>query len=202
MLVSKMLDYIRLEVHDKEKSRFTDEDLILLLRKSLRRLEHIIFRNDIQQGKITYGFTTIPGISDYDLPDDYMTDVGLYKGNGVALVKKTDQQWQTIVSTGEATVYIVRENSIYIASTPKASTAMTLVYWPRLDVDDLALTDDMPYAGKFDDMIADYVSLRAKNIDEMSLDFDTQLLSDLENQVLTTYGTVAPITVKMRGWCP
>ena len=202
MLVSDLLGDIRLELTDEQSSRFSDADLMRLLRKGLRRLGHILFRNDIQQGKLTYGFTTIPGISDYDLPDDYMTDVGLYKANGVSLVKKTDQQWQTIVSTGEATVYIVRENSIYIGSTPQASTAMTMVYWPRLDVSGLAVTDDMPYAGKFDDMVGDYVSLRAKNIDEMSLEFDTQLLSDLENQVLTTYGTVAPITVKMRGWCP
>ena len=202
MLISDLLGDIRLELTDQQNSRFSDDDLMRLLRKGLRRLGHTLFRNDVQQGKLTYPFTSIPGIADYDLPEDYMTDVGLYAPNGVSLTKQTDQQWQTIVSTGESTVYIVRENRIYIAGTPTASQVLTLVYWPRLDVSTLTIDDDMPYAGKFDDMVGDYVALRAKNIDEMSLAFDTQLLQDLENQVLTTYGTVAPITVKMRGWCP
>lgn len=202
MLISDLLQDIRLELTDKAQSRFSDADLLRIVAKGVRRLGHILFRNDIEAGKQSFPFYTIPTISEYPLPDDFMKEVGIYKPNGVSLVNQTDKQWETIISAKESSVYIIRAGSIYIAGTPTTNTAMNLIYWARLDTSTLTVDDPMPYDGKFDDMIAEYVAMRAKNIDEEDVSLDTTLLSDMENQILTTYGAQTPIVVRQRGWLP
>jgi hypothetical protein len=131
-----------------------------------------------------------------------MKDVGLYKPNGVSLPCQTDKQWETIVSAKETSVYIIRAGTLYIAGTPEASMEMKLIYWKLPEVVDISVSDDMPYDGKFDYMVAEYVAMRLKNIDESDVSRDVELLADMENQILATYGSLTPTVVRQRGWLP
>ena len=90
MLISNLIADIRLELTDKAASRFSDDDLLRLIRKGVRRLGHILFRNDIEAGRSSFPFYTTPTIAEYPLPDDFMKEVGLYKPNGISLVNQTD----------------------------------------------------------------------------------------------------------------
>ncbi len=58
----------------------------------------------------------------------------------------------------------------------------------------------MPWNGRLDDMIIEYVSLRLKNLDEMDASLDLQLLQDFETQILQAYAPVAPNIVDGSGW--
>lgn len=202
MLISQLIEDVRFDISDMESSRFTDERILFVVKKALVRLAHILFRNDIEAGRLTYEFTTIEGIADYSLPYDFMKDVGLFKPNGVSLPCQTDKQWETIVSAKECSVYIIRGGTLYIAGTPATAIPMKLIYWKLPEVSELTLTDEMPYNGKFDYMVAEYVAMRLKNIDESDVSRDVELLADMENQILATYGSQTPTVVRQRGWLP
>ncbi len=202
MVISQLITDIRLDINDRESSRFTDAEILSVVKKALVRLAHILFRNDIEAGRLTYEFTTIEGVSDYPLPYDFMKDVGLYKPNGISLPCQTDKQWETIISANESSVYIIRAGTLYIAGTPTTSTQMKLIYWKLPEVLELTVDDEMPYNGKFDYMVAEYVGMRLKNIDESDVSRDVELLADMENQILATYGSQTPTVVRQRGWLP
>jgi hypothetical protein len=58
----------------------------------------------------------------------------------------------------------------------------------------------MPWSGKIDDIIVEYVSLRIKNLDEMDVSIDLQLLQDMENQILQAYAPTSVLVTDGSGW--
>lgn len=201
MTIGELIDEIRLELTDELKTRWSDAQMLRILGKGYRRLSHVLYRNDVELGRAVHRFDTEPGREDYPLPADFMADYGLYRdGTKTKLVKQSDDSWELLSSPGESTSWLIRGDNLYVAGTPSGSYAMTLVYWPLLDTASLDLESPTPFGGKLDDIVAEYAALRLKNIDEMDVSLDAQLLQDLENNLLTTYSAISPVTVTRRGW--
>ena len=203
MLVSEAINEIRIELDDLLSTRWTDANILTLIKKAVRRLGGILYTNDISVGKKTYAFSTVNGTQAYALPTDFMADVGVFRQDTLSpVLKVSDYQWEIMsASVGESLYYIVRTESlgspaedvaaILFKSTPASAVSMRLVYWPRLDSLTFTTSSDLPYNGMFDDMLLEYVAMRCKNIDEMNVNTDAQLLQEMENKVVAAYGSVA-----------
>lgn len=223
MTIADLITEIRLDLTDKDKTRWTDADMLILVKKAGRRLQHILFRNDIQAGKVPYTITTVAGTNAYALPSDFMTDVGMWRDDGLLLEKLTDARFYGATSGSECVAYYVLDK-IYIYAMPASERTLTLLYWPRIDLStdtssvssawigsdgafqilgsDWTPGSATPWGGKFDDLLIEYVIFRCKNADEMDVSEEKALLADMENNILATYGTVAPTIVRQRGWLP
>lgn len=201
MTVADLLDEIRLELTDELKTRWSDEQMLKIVAKGYRRLSHVLYRNDVELGRAAHRFETEAGREDYPLPSDFMADYGLYRdGTNTKLAKQSDDSWEQLTAPGEASVWLIRGDNLYLAGAPSAAYGMTLLYWPLLDASLLDLDSPTPFNGKLDDLVAEYAALRLKNIDEMDVSLDTQLLQELENNLLNTYSAISPVTVTRRGW--
>lgn len=201
MTIQDLLDEIRLELTDEAKTRWSDQQMLKAVGKAYRRLSHVLYRNDVELGRAVHAFVTEPGREDYPLPVDFMADQGLYRDAPKArLAKQSDDSWQLLSGPAEATAWLIRGDNLYLAGTPQGAYPMTLVYWPLIDVAQLDPDAPTPFGGKLDDLVADYAALRLKNIDEMDVTLDSQLLQDLENNLLNTYSALSPVTQTRRGW--
>lgn len=199
--IADLVGDIRLELTDEQKTRWTDDQMLRVLGKAYRRMGHALFRNDVEAGRSLYRFDTDPGCEEYPLPADFMAESGLYRQDThIRLEKQSDDSWERLVSPADSTAWVVRGDFLRIAAAPAGTYPMLLVYWPRVDTDSLSLESATPFGGKFDDMVVEYAALRFKNIDEMDTSADLQLLTDMENNLLNTYASIAPTTVTRRGW--
>lgn len=201
MTIGDLIGEIRLELTDEQKTRWTDEQMLKILGKAYRRLSHVLYRNDVELGRMVWHFDTETGREDYPLPGDFMADYGLYRdATKTKLAKQSDDSWEQLSHPGECTAWLIRGDNLYIACAPSDSYGLTLVYWPLLDTASMDLESPTPFGGKFDDLVAEYAALRLKNIDEMDVSLDSQLLQDLENNLLSTYSAISPVTIGRRGW--
>lgn len=202
--IADVLEDIRIELNDEQKSRWElDATLVKLVAKSIRRLSHILQRNEIPFARKYYTVTTASGTADYDLPDDFMAVVGLFRDStNKEIDQYSDAAFERIASATELAAYCIRDGQIKIDSAPTGEETLTLIYWPKIDTSAYSTATETPWDGRLDDLIAEYCALRCKNIDEMDLTIDAQLMSDLENNVLSTYGTLNPTMSTMRGWLP
>ena len=201
MTIADLIDEIRLELTDEQKTRWSDEQMLRIVGKGYRRLSHVLYRNDVELGRSVLRFDTEPGREDYPLPADFMADYGLYRdGTNTRIAKQSDDSWEQLSSPGECAAWLIRGDMLYLAAAPSAAYGLTLVYWPLLDSAILDMDSPTPFGGKLDDLVAEYAALRLKNIDEMDVSQDSQLLQDLENNLLNTYSAISPVTVSRRGW--
>ena len=202
MLVSEALNEIRIELDDTLSTRWTDANLVTLIKKAVRRLGNILYTNDISVGKKTYTFPTVNGTAAYALPADFMADVGIFRQDTkVPILKVSDYQWEIMGTVTEAAYYIVRTESVgspaedaaavLFKGVPASIISMKLVYWPRLDSLSFTTATELPYNGMFDDILLEYVTMRCKNIDEMNINTDAQLLQEMESKVVAAYGSTA-----------
>ena len=200
-LISDIIADMRLELTDEQQTRWTDTQALLAIGRGIRRIAHILFRNDIELGRTVTNFDTSPGEAQYSLPDDFMAPYGLYRaGKRAKLQKESDDSWEQLQSPEESTSWIIRGDYLYIAETPADAYTMNLVYWAVPDTSALTIIDDSPYSGKLDDSIALYASLILKNVDEMEATVDAQILQEIEKGILETYSSISPETVGRRGW--
>jgi hypothetical protein len=70
------------------------------------------------------------------------------------------------------------------------------LHYPRVTVDQIS----SPWDGRLDDLIVEYAALRAKNVDEMNLQLDKELMGELETRLLENYNRLQPQISQMRGW--
>jgi hypothetical protein len=206
-LVSDIITRLRLELTDKNNSRWSDADLILWIRKAISRATPILYRNSVQFSRSTAPVTTVAAQGSYALPTDFGTPYGLYRdSNHTKLTLRTEDEWEQIASSGECTnwaiLYSAGVQKLFIAGTPSTVETLTLIYYPVIDTSAFTTTSTMPWGGKIDDMIVDYVRVIAMNADEMSVQQDIQLMSDLENNILSFYGGQSPSVISRAGWNP
>lgn len=199
-----VIDEIRMEYPDGDATRWTEAQALRIIGKAARRISHILYRNDIPGGRIVTTYTTSPTVDSYALPADFMAPYGLYRdGQHKRIQQENEDSWAILSAPVELGHWLVRGDNFLVSAAPTSAESLTLVYWPLYDITVTkawTASDEMPWGGKFDDIIAEYAALRLKNIDEMDAGFDAQLLQDLENNILNTYASVDPSTVTRRGW--
>ena len=183
--------------------RWSDADILSLIKRAIRRAEHVLRANEISVGRAYYTVTTSIGEDEYSLPTDFMAPLGMFRdGTHQKLELCNDETWETIVSSTEVSSWVIRSGKIYIGAAPAGVETLTLVYWPKLDLSGYGLDTHMPWDGMFDEAILEYVALRCRSADDANAMSNEQMLAQLESLILETYGEYNPKTSIMRGTSP
>ncbi len=199
--IADIIAEVRLELDDALSTRWTDLQLIRMIGKAFRRINHILYRNDIELGRYVETITVQSGDTSFALPYDFLVDSALFRDDThERLEKMTEDEWLSITSAPELSTYIIRGDFAFVADIPEVERSLTLIYWPQVQTSDLDEDTPSPYGGKLDDLVVEYAALRCKNIDEMDASTDMQLMQDLENNVLNTFSAITPTTISRRGW--
>lgn len=205
--VSGVISQIRLELNDQASARWSDANLLLWIRKAITRISPILYRNSVQLARSTATVTTVASQASYTLPTDFGTPYGLYRdSNHTKLTQRTEDEWEQITSAGECTNWSILYSSgvqkIYITGTPSTVETLTLIYYPIIDTSAYTTASTMPWGGKLDQIIVDYVRLCCLNADEQSITTDVQLMTDIENNILNFFGGQSPLVIQRAGWNP
>ena len=201
--ISSLITELRTDLNDDDSSRFTDTKLLNYFKKAIRRANRIVQRNGIQFAKTKGAINTSASLDYVALPTDFDVWHGLYRDDThKEIPRKTERDWETILSASAmANCLLDQANSrIYFNATPGAVVALTLWYYPLIDPAAYTTATTTPWSGRLDDIIMEYVGLRAKNLDEMDARFDQALLTDMENQILQAYAPNAPTILEGSGW--
>ena len=204
-LISALLTELRTDLSDDSSTRFSDTQLLNLMKKAIRRCNRIVQRNGIQFAKKKATLTTIANQDYLTLSDitDFDVPIGLWRSDTkVKIPFRTEAQWEQIISaTNVSHAMLDYENDkILFQSTPSSALTLNFYYYPTIDPSAYTTASTTPWAGRLDDIIMEYAGLRCKNIDEMDASFDQQLLMDVENQILQSYAPNAPTIVEGEGW--
>lgn len=203
-LVSDVITDIRYQIHDPDSTRFSDAYILNIVKLAIRRTNRILQRNGIQFAKKYTDLTTTDDVAYIAMPDDFDVDIGLYKtGSYDSLTKQTEDVWEQLVGTIVNAHYMLDyvNSRILLKATPTDSTTtLRLWYYPKVDPSAYTTASTMPWSGKLDDIIAQYVTSRLYNIDEMDVSHETQLLIDLEQNILQAYQPLAQQRVAQNGW--
>jgi hypothetical protein len=200
MLVSDLLSYVRRGLGSSASSRWEDADILSAAQVATVRAQGILQRNNIAFGRTSVEFDTVAETSDYDVPGDIAAVYGLWKRTSTPqqLRHVTIDEWESIITAREATVFAIDGESLKIAGTPQSAISMVLHYWPIAPT--LSLSGSTPWNGRLDYVIGDYCRARLYNNDEMEVSQDIQLLQDLENNIVSQFSEMAPKMVTRRGW--
>jgi hypothetical protein len=202
-LCSDVITSIRYEVNDPDSTRFTDTTILAYVKRAVTRANRIAERNALQFAKKKATLTTVANQSYVSLPTDFDVDIGLWRDSLHTKISKcTEASWEQIISASVlAAWYLDVENSkILFNSTPTSVETLTFYYFPKIDVSSYATTTTMPWSGRLDDIIVEYVSLRLKNIEEMDVTVDLQMLQDFENQITQAYAPTSVLVTEGSGW--
>lgn len=198
--ISDIISDVRIELGDTRTPRWTDEQLLSLIKRSIRRAELILRENSIQIGRAYETITTVAGEDEYDLPEDFFAPIGLYRdGTHMEIQLCDDETWEQIVSAAEISAWIIRGENIYITEAPTSVETLTLVYWPKLDLSSYDDATEMPWGGALDEAIVEYVALRCRLSDDSNAASNEQNLMQLEHLILSAYGSYRPMKSIMRG---
>ncbi len=200
MSISAMLSDIRLELTDEQKTRWTDEQLTQFVNKSIRRINQVLVRNEINFARAVLDVEFNPDGTIHQFPQSgtMVAIYGLYrKDTNQRLDEVLPEQWETIVSCAPLTVWtIINEVALYRDPVAEDPVAGKLVYYPVVTVDPV----DSPWEGRLDDCIVEYASFRCKNVDEMRLSQDKELMADLEERIISNYKRLEQQHHYAAGW--
>lgn len=202
--VAAVITNIRQELSDEFDTRWNDSQLIRFIGQAVNRAQHVGVRNDLQFLKDKAELVFDSGESSKPLPDGFLTDIGLWNaGTKAKITKVSETEWESAASPQEASQYMLEGVNLVIQGVPTAETTLRLRYFKGCDLETLkADAAEMPWNGVLDELIMEYAALRARKIDRDESAADLELLKDLENNILNTYGSQSVTVVKSRGWLP
>lgn len=203
-LVSDVITTIRYNVEDVDATRFSAGTVLSLVKQAVNRANRVLQRNGIQFAKKYTDLTTTEDQAYLSMPDDF--DVDIYLGqttSGAKLIKQTEAEWNANISASANSYYYLDyvNSRIWIRGTPSDSTTtIRLYYYPTVDTSAYATTTTMPWGGRLDDIIIEYVCFRLHNIAQMDVSIELQLIQDFENQILEAYRPLQQTLVEPEGW--
>jgi hypothetical protein len=204
-LISSLITEIRTDISDDDSTRFTDTKILNVIRKAIRRANRIVQRNGLQFAKkkasvttvANQAYVTLSSITDFDIL------IGLWRTDTHEQIPfATETAWESIITASALANALLDygNDKIQLNGAPSSAVDMNLWYYPAIDPSAYTTATSTPWAGRIDDIIMEYTSNRLKNIDEMDLSFDTQLMTDMENQILQAYAPNSPTVVEGAGW--
>jgi hypothetical protein len=192
-------------LNDDDSTRFTDTQILNVIKKAIRRANRIVQRNGLQFGKKKATLTTVASQAYLLLSSvtDFDVWIGLWRDDlHQKITMASEDEWESVVSPSALDYchldYV--NDKIEFAAAPSSAQTLTLWYYPTVDPSAYAVGTSTQWAGRIDDIIAEYTANRLKNIDEMDVSFDTKLLTDLENQILQAYAPNSPTIIDGSGW--
>lgn len=195
--IGDIIENTRVELYD-DADDWSDEKMLVLAKKAIRRVNHILFQLGVRIGKSQQSFNTVVGTSLYALPSDFMAPDALYRTDtDERLEFLSDDTWLRVPDVSSSSQCLwwridPLNSNIEIAGTPDEVIAMQFLYWPRLDTSAYTALTAMPWLGYFDEAIEDYLALRCKNTDEMTIAQDLQLAGELEKRVMLVMDSWSP----------
>lgn len=200
MTFETMINELRLELDDPDKSRWTDDQLLIGCKRAVRRLQAILTKHDIAFAKSFKDFTTVPATEAYKIGDGEAVDISdlgapidLYRTDTDEVITHvTADQYTRLHNPSAHKYWMYYNDSIYLAGTISTATALRFWYWPML-TQTITTATTVPHGDKMADIILDYTAARMKNIDEMNITMDMQLLGEMENHVLAFCQRFNPI---------
>lgn len=203
-LVSDVILDIRYEINDASKTRWTtDTPILAYVKRAVNRANRICQRNSLHFAKKKVPIPTVAGVASVVLPADFDIDIGLWRdATHTQIVKKSESQWEQIITASVLTNWMLdsANSLILLTGTPATVENLTLHYFPTVDASGWTVASTMPWDGRLDDIIVDYVSLRLKNVDEMDASADIQMMTDFENQIIQSYSSLNPTIIPSEGW--
>ena len=203
--ISALITEIRTDISDDDSTRFTDAQILNVIKKAIRRANRIVQRNGIQFGKKKAVLTTVKDQSYLTLSDttDFDVPISLYRTDTKEIIPfRTEFQWERVISAAalEHALLDYENDKISFNATPSSALTLNFWYYPTVDPSAYTTATSTPWSGRIDDIIMEYAINRLKNIDEMDVGYDTKLLTDMENQLLQAYAPNAPTQVESAGW--
>lgn len=204
--ISTLITELRVDINDDDSTRFSDTQLLALMKKAIRRANRICQRNEIQFAKKSVALSTVASQAYIDISStvsDFDVWIGLFRDSDhTQITPRTEREWETD-QTQVANTYcrLDQVNSkIYLNGTPDSVVTLTFWYYPTVDPSAYTTASSTPWNGRLDDILIEYVRMRALNADEFDLSFDTQLMTDMENQILGAYKSNSVTIVNGNGW--
>ena len=203
-LVSDIITDIRDEISDEASTRFdTDAPILRYIKRAILRANRIAQREGMQFAKKKATLTTVASQAYVAIPTDFDVDIALFRPADYSTIRKcSEMEWNAIISASVLEYYYLDlENSqVLFNGTPDAAESLYLYYFPKIDTSAYTTATTMPWGGKLDDIIVEYVALRLKNKDEMDVTVDLQLLTDFESQILKAYRPTSIMSTEGVGW--
>jgi hypothetical protein len=206
-LISALITEIRTDIADDDSTRFSDTQILNMMKRAIRRANRIAIRNKLQFAKKSAAITCVAdqayvtlstSITDFDVMIKLFLD-----DSHEEIPFRTELEWETL-KAGEAELANAfldyANDKIQFNGTPSTAETLTCWYFPTVDPSAYTTASSTPWSGRLDDIIMEYVALRLRNIDEMDTSFDQSLLNDMETQILETYGPNSPTMVETTGW--
>ena len=206
MAISDLITEIRTEISDDNSTRFTDAQILRVLQKAIRRANRIAQRNGLQFAKKLAELTTTANQAYLTLSSsitDFDVLIGMWRTDLHQKIKlRTEEEWESIVSASvlEYAYFDYANDKIRFKDTPSGATTIDCWYYPTVTSSSYTTGASSPWGGRLDDIIMEYTGNRLKNIDEMDLTLDTQLMTDFENQILQAYAANANTQAEGKGW--
>lgn len=202
--ISSVITDISYQIDDVSHTRFASAYKLNLIKMAIRRANRVLQRNGIQFAKKYVELTTTASQAYVDMPADFDVDIGLWNsGTKDQLVKKTEEEWEEIVSCETNQYYLLDyvNNRILLKQTPvDSATVLKLWYYPTVDPSAYTAETSMPWSGKLDDSISQYVAMRLMNVAEMDVSMELNLFQDMEAQILEAYKPLSQTLVTPDGW--
>jgi len=211
--VESLIEKIRVELEDSQDARWTDAKLLVLTKKSIDRMTKVLMKASVKFAKNYVDFDTVVDEDQYSLPGDYMALDSMYRirkedktGWAQTVILLNDDEWERMISATETTNWRIWGSNIEVFDMPKSEVSLRFYYWPSVNTGDWTTdnltSSQMPWGGQMDEVIAEYITLRCKNIDEKDLQWDLRLLANLSDDYLDIFGTSEPSAGTTQGFFP
>ena len=203
-LLSSVITDIQYAIEDTSDSRFSAAYKLAMVKTAIKRANRIVQRNGLQFAKKYTDLTTTDETAYIAMPDDFDIDIGIWNtGTHEQLTKASEDEWEAIVACDVNQYYLLDyvNSRILLKDTPNDSTTtLRLWYYPTVDPSAYTTGSTMPWGGRLDDAIAQYVAMRLLNVSETDTTMELSLLQDLESQILEAYRPLYQTLQTPKGW--
>lgn len=205
--VGDVITDIRYEINDIDSTRFTtDAPILAFIKRAIRRANRVVQNNGIEFAKVYTSIATTTSTAYVSMPADFDVFIGLYRSDTrVEIPLKSEWQWMEMSASSaqlSGCKLDYTNSRILLRGTPSSVIDLDLWYYPTVDPSAYTTSSTMPWGGRLDDIITEYVSLRLKNLDEFNIDTEKQLLSDMETAIIKAYQPNQQAVVDDSGWLP
>jgi len=195
MTFAELLIELRVEISDTDKTEWTDTALMAFINRALKRLHSIIIRNELPFALMSEAYT----VEDTDLlalPATFMVQHCLYRQDtGKKLQMLTDDRWERMSDPGDGAWRFVGTD-IQISSNIPEDCDLKLYYFQSYQRES-DVQEDVIYGDEIWDNIIVYAAFLSKNVDEFDMSIDTQILSDIESQMIMLYSRNVPQVARL-----
>lgn len=200
-ILDRITGLIRVNISDGNKSRYSDAELLTFFRQAIRRAQFVGFENRFDFMREKFDFTLGQGATQYQLPANFIVQAGVWRTDTrkkIEIISDLDE-FETGTGYQPAEKYMINGNYIEFIGAATADIPIRIRYYADAMVDTLTLQSQMPWGGRLDYPICEYVMIRALHVDKYTLSTDFKLLADLEQKIVFMYMNREAVMGEMQG---